>query len=166
MAELARFQASFATLEMSLNVLFAFALGKPQTVAEAILSRIKSIGDRIKIIEAAAGASSDLTRVQKLSVEIACERAAALNNRRNIYAHGLYEHRGETIRVTPYAFANNKRQPEILKLVRVQSDVALIDEVLMSTMLYAGLVPDAVLNELLGTPEEPQPPVRAKKPRS
>ena len=140
--------ASFATLEVALNQLMAFALNKPQQVGHAILSRIRNIADRIEIIKAVSECSDHLDERQRLSIALVCKEALKLNARRNLYAHGMYEHRGKTIRVTPFAYSPRKSQPEVLKLKRVQDDNEKIGEILVMTFIFADLIPQEILDRI------------------
>lgn len=146
--------------------MMAFALGAKRPAVEAIMFRIRNIADRVEIIRAVALEAEHLDERQKFSVASACDRAAALNARRNVYSHGQYEHCGDKIRVRPFAFSTRSRQPEVLKLDRVKQDVQEIDGLLVATYLYAGLIPDELLGELDSSPETPQPPDAPKKPRT
>lgn len=166
MGELARFHAGFASLELALNTIMAFALGKKQEVGHAILSRIRNIADRIEIIRGVSREADHLSEKQRLSIGLACDQAAALNARRNVYAHGLYEHRGDDIRITPFAYSPRNAQPELLKLERVKKDVEQIDAVMIATLLYANLIPEDLLVQLQASPETPQPPDGPTEPRT
>lgn len=152
MSELARFHAGFATLEASLILLMTFAMGRPQAMAEAIVGRIRNISDRIDIIEAVAEASDDLSGAQKTLIGAICQRAGALNVRRNVYAHGVYEHLGKKIRITAYGFSARKKQAEFLSVKRVEKDVAEISVILAMTLIATGQLPEQLLSEFQASP--------------
>jgi hypothetical protein len=166
MSEIARFHAAFALLELSLNVLMVFALGRPRPVAEAIMFRLRNVGDRIPIIVAVAEASDKLTVRQKRSVALVCDQASKINGRRNVYAHGLFEHQGVRIRVTPFALATNVKQTEYLTLERVKKDVDAINQVVVGAAMFAGHVSNDTLSVLLASPDTPSPPTLPKSKRS
>ncbi|HEY8950462.1 MAG TPA: hypothetical protein VIM56_16380 [Rhizomicrobium sp.] len=139
---LGRYFAATSFMEFALITCLSAALGHGTgfDIAAAIFGPITSVSIKIDILEAVTK-QAKLDEYRKNVILAACDTLRKVNSRRNMYAHGVFEHNKEgKIRLTSWALqSNRKSSPEILSPERIRGDIFSLDFVLNMALFVSGV---------------------------